>query len=83
MLHLQGYWTQCNKYIGGEPLNFTEDLAPCDSIVKALSHFSQFQNSQPGALSGFLAFGFLWTEGDWILPSSAKDIENCFNTRET
>jgi serine/threonine protein kinase len=70
------------EFIDGEPLNSTEDLAACGGIAKALAHFSQIRNDLPGPLSGGLAYGLLWIEGDWISPTSAEDVENYFNTRQ-
>ncbi|CAN9241599.1 unnamed protein product [Alternaria alternata] len=70
------------EYVDGKPLNPTEDLRACDGIARALAHFSQIRSDKPGPLGGGLAYGLLWTEGDWISPTTSSDIENYFNTRQ-
>jgi serine/threonine protein kinase len=70
------------EYMDGELLNSTENSLTCDSIVRALTHFSHIQNDHPGPLGGGTARGLLWIHGDWISPTSTDDIEHYFNTRQ-
>lgn len=70
------------EYVDGKPLNPTEDLRACDGIARALAHFSQIRSDKLGLLGGGLAYGLLWTEGDWISLTTSSDIENYFNTRQ-
>lgn len=66
----------------GETLDSNWDSLACQIIAKALAHFSQIQNEQPGPLSEGLAYGLLWIHGDSISPTKSSDIEEYYNTRQ-
>lgn len=70
------------EFIHGETVSSKWDAQSCQSIAKALAHFPQIQSDQLGPLSGGLALGLLWIEGDWISSMSSSDIEHYFNARQ-
>lgn len=70
------------EYTDGETLSSDWDSLSCQTIADVLAHFSEIRNEQPGPLSGGMACGLLWIEGDWISPTSSGDIEHYFNTRQ-
>jgi hypothetical protein len=70
------------EHIEGEVLDSLGDpTIGIERMALALSYFSKISSEKPGPLGGGMTDGLLWLYGDWISPTSLRDIEQYYNTR--